>query len=145
MIDNIKVHLKDAMVNKDKNRITALRNIIAKLKAKEIEKKENLSETESLKVLQSMGKQLKESISQFTKGNRKDLADKEQEELDILNEFLPTPLSEAEMSIIIDEVINSTNATSMSDMGKVMGMSIAKMEGRGDGTIISKIVKDKLS
>ena len=145
MIDNIKVHLKDAMVNKDKNRITALRNIIAKLKAKEIEKKENLSEAESLKVLQSMGKQLKESISQFTKGNRKDLADKEQEELDILNEFLPTPLSEAEMSIIIDEVINSTNATSMSDMGKVMGMSIAKMEGRGDGTIISKIVKDKLS
>ena len=145
MIDNIKVHLKDAMVNKDKNRITALRNIIAKLKAKEIEKKENLSETESLKVLQSMGKQLKESISQFTKGNRKDLADKEQEELDILNEFLPAPLSESEMSIIIDEVINSTNATSMSDMGKVMGMSIAKMEGRGDGAIISKIVKHKLS
>ena len=145
MIDNIKVHLKDAMVNKDKNRITALRNIIAKLKAKEIEKKENLSEAESLKVLQSMGKQLKESISQFTKGNRKDLADKEQEELDILNEFLPTPLSEAEMSIIIDEVINSTNATSMSDMGKVMGISIAKMEGRGDGAFISKIVKDKLS
>ena len=92
-----------------------------------------------------MGKQLKESISQFTKGNRKDLADKEQEELDILNEFLPAPLSEAEMSIIIDEVINSTNATSMSDMGKVMGMSIAKMEGRGDGALISKIVKDKLS
>ena len=145
MINNIKVHLKDAMVNKDKNRITALRNIIAKLKAKEIEKKENLSEAESLKVLQSMGKQLKESISQFTKGNRKDLADKEQEELDILNEFLPTPLSEAEMSIIIDEVIDSTNATSMSDMGKVMGMSIAKMEGRGDGSLISKIVKDKLS
>ena len=92
-----------------------------------------------------MGKQLKESISQFTKGNRKDLADKEQEELDILNEFLPTPLSEAEMSTIIDEVISSINATSMSDMGKVMGMSIAKMEGRGDGALISKIVKDKLS
>ena len=142
MIDNIKVHLKDAMVNKDKNRITALRNIIAKLKAKEIEKKENLSESESLKVLQGRGKQLKESISQFTKGNRKDLADKEQEELDILNEFLPTPLSEAEMSIIIDEVINSTNAASMSDMGKVMRMSIEKREGRGDGALISKIVKD---
>ena len=73
------------------------------------------------------------------------MAKKEQEELDILNEFLPTPLSEAEMSIIIDEVINSINATSMSDMGKVMGMSIAKMEGRGDGALISKIVKDKLS
>ena len=67
MIDNIKVHLKDAMVNKDKNRITALRNIIAKLKAKEIDKKENLSEAESLKVLQSMGKQLKESKGQMCK------------------------------------------------------------------------------
>ena len=145
MIDNIKVHLKDAMVSKDKSRITALRNIITKLKAKEIEKKENLSESESLKVLQSMSKQLKESILQFTKGNRKDLADKEQEELDILNEFLPTPLSEIEMTKIIDEVINSTNASSMSDMGKVMGMSISKMEGRGDGALISKIVKDKLS
>ena len=145
MIDNIKVHLKDAMVNKDKNRITALRNIIANLKAKEIEKKENLSDAESLKVLQSMRKQLKESISQFTKGNRKDLADKEQGELDMLNEFLPAPLSETEMEKIIDEVINSTNATSMSDMGKVMGMSIEKMEGSGDGALISKIVKDKLS
>ena len=145
MIDNIKVHLKDAMVSKDKSRITALRNIITKLKAKEIEKKENLSESESLKVLQSMSKQLKESILQFTKGNRKDLADKEQEELDILNEFLPTPLSEIEMTKIIDEVINSTNASSMSDIGKVMGMSISKMEGRGDGALISKIVKDKLS
>ena len=110
MIDNIKVHLKNAMVNKDKNRITALRNIIAKLKAKEIEKKENLSESESLKVLQSMGKQLKESISQFTKGNRKDLADKEQGELDILNEFLPTPLSEAEMSTIIDCLLYTSDA-----------------------------------
>ena len=145
MIDNIKAQLKDAMISKDKIRITALRNFIAKLKAKEIDKKESLNDAESLKVLQSMAKQLKDSINQYTKGGRTDLADSEQDELDILNEFLPIPLSEDEMSAIIDDAIKASNASSMKDMGKVMGMAISKMAGRGDGTIVSKIVKEKLS
>ena len=145
MIDNIKAQLKDAMISKDKIRITALRNFIAKLKAKEIDKKESLSDAESLKVLQSMSKQLKDSIDQYTKGGRVDLADSEQDELEILNEFLPIPLSEDEMSAIIDDAIKVLNASSMKDMGKVMGMAISKMAGRGDGTIVSKIVKEKLS
>jgi len=145
MIDNIKAQLKDAMISKDKIRITALRNFIAKLKAKEIDKKESLSDAESLKVLQSMSKQLKDSIDQYTKGGRTDLADSEQDELEILNEFLPIPLSEDEMSAIIDDAIKVLNASSMKDMGKVMGMAISKMDGRGDGTIVSKIVKEKLS
>ena len=145
MIDNIKAQLKDAMFSKDKTRITALRNFIAKLKAKEIDKKESLSDAESLKVLQSMAKQLKDSIDQYTKGGRIDLADNEKTELNILNEFLPTPLSEEEMSNIIDEAIKTSNASSMQDMGKVMGIAISKMDGRGDGTIVSKMVKEKLS
>ena len=145
MIDNIKAQLKDAMFSKDKTRITALRNFIAKLKAKEIDKKESLNDSESLKVLQSMAKQLKDSIDQYTKGGRTDLADNEKTELDILNEFLPTPLSEEEMSNIIDEAIKTSNASSMQDMGKVMGIAISKMDGRGDGAIVSKMVKEKLS
>jgi len=145
MIDNIKAQLKDAMISKDKIRVTALRNFIAKLKAKEIDKKESLSETESLKVLQSMAKQLKDSIDQYTKGNRTDLADIEQDELNILNEFLPSPLSEEEMSAIIDDAIKASGASSIKDMGKVMGIAISKMAGRGDGAIVSKIVKEKLS
>ena len=145
MIDNIKAQLKDAMFSKDKTRITALRNFIAKLKAKEIDKKESLSDAESLKVLQSMAKQLKDSIDQYTKGGRTDLADNEKTELDILNEFLPTPLSEEEMSNIIDEAIKTSNASSMQDMGKVMGIAISKMDGRGDGAIVSKMVNEKLS
>jgi len=145
MIDNIKAQLKDAMFSKDKTRITALRNFIAKLKAKEIDKKESLSDAESLKVLQSMAKQLKDSIDQYTEGGRIDLADNEKTELNILNEFLPTPLSEEEMSNIIDEAIKTSNASSMQDMGKVMGIAISKMDGRGDGTIVSKMVKEKLS
>ena len=145
MIDNIKAQLKDAMFSKDKTRITALRNFIAKLKAKEIDKKESLSDAESLKVLQSMAKQLKDSIDQYTNGGRTDLADNEKTELDILNEFLPTPLSEEEMSNIIDEAIKTSNASSMQDMGKVMGIAISKMDGRGDGAIVSKMVNEKLS
>ena len=81
MIDNIKTQLKDAMISKDKNRIIALRNFLAKLRAKEIEKKESLSKSESLKVLQSMAKQLKDSINQYTNGGREDLANKESYEL----------------------------------------------------------------
>ena len=102
MIDNIKAELKDAMISKDKNRIIALRNFLAKLKAKEIEKKESLSKSESLKVLQSMSKQLKDSINQYTNGGREDLANKEGDELEILSEFLPEPLPKEEMSEIID-------------------------------------------
>ena len=145
MIDNIKAQLKDAMILKDKNRIIALRNFLAKLKAKEIEKKESLSKSESLKILQSMAKQLKDSIDQYTNGGREDLANKERDELEILSEFLPEPLSREEMSKIIDEVVKDCGASSMKDMGQVIGLAISKMEGRGDGLIISQLVREKLS
>ena len=145
MIDNIKTQLKDAMISKDKNRIIALRNFLAKLKAKEIEKKESLSKSESLKVLQSMAKQLKDSIDQYTNGGREDLANKERDELEILSEFLPEPLSKEEMSEIIDEVIKDCGASSMKDMGQVIGIAISKMKGKGDGSIVSQLVREKLS
>ena len=145
MIDNIKAQLKGAMISKDKNRIIALRNFLGKLKAKEIEKKESLSKSESLKVLQSMAKQLKDSIVQYTDGGREDLASKEKSELVILSEFLPEPLSKEEMNKIIDETIKECGASSMKDMGQVIGMSISKMNGMGDGSIISQLVREKLS
>ena len=145
MIDNIKAQLKDAMILKDKNRIIALRNFLAKLRAKEIEKKESLSKSESLKVLQSMAKQLKDSIDQYTNGGREDLANKENYELEILSEFLPEPLSKEEMCKIIDKVIKDCGASSMKDMGQVIGIGISKMKGRGDGSIISQLVREKLS
>ena len=145
MIDNIKTQLKDAMISKDKNRIIALRNFLAKLKAKEIEKKESLSKSESLKVLQSMAKQLKDSIDQYTNGGREDLANKERDELEILSEFLPESLSKEEMHKIIDEVIKDCGAVIMEDKGKVIGIAISKMNGRGDGSIISQLVREKLA
>jgi uncharacterized protein YqeY len=145
MIDNIKTQLKDAMISKDRDRIIALRNFLAKLKAKEIEKRESLSKSESLKILQSMSKQLKDSIIQYTDGGREDLANKEKDELEILSEFLPEPLSKEEMNKIIDETIKECGASSMKDMGQVIGMSISKMNGMGDGSIISQLVREKLS
>ena len=145
MLSTIKEQLKEAMFKKDKKRINALRNMIAKVKMKEIEKKEELTSEESQKVLQAMAKQLKDSINQYLKGGRTDLADNESEELEILNEFLPEPMSEDEINNIVVNVIEEIKASNMSDMGKVMGLVIEKVEGRADGSIISKLVRDKLS
>ena len=142
---NIKKQLKESMISKNKNRITTLRNILAKLKLKEIEKKEALTNLESLKVLQSMSKQLNDSIKQYKDGNRDDLADIEAKELEILNEFLPEPMSEKAITKIIMNTIEASGAESLKDMGKVMGIVIAKTDGKEDGSLISKIVKEKLS
>jgi uncharacterized protein YqeY len=145
MLNTIKKQLKEAMILKDKDRITTLRNILSKLRLKEIEKKEALNDLESIKVLQSMSKQLNDSIQQYTAGNRKDLADIEMKELKILTEFLPKPMNEEEVMKIIMDTIEECGAETMRDMGKVMGIVISKTDGKGDGTLISKIVKEKLS
>ena len=92
-----------------------------------------------------MSKQLKDSIEQYKNGNREDLAEKETQELKILNEFLPEPISEGNLRKIILDVIRETEASSIKDLGKVMGLVISKSEGRADGTLISKIVKENLS
>ena len=145
MLNMIKIKLKDAMKLKDKDRINTLRNILAKLKLKEIEKNDALTEPESIKVLQSMSKQLNESIRQYKDGGRIDLANNEAKELEILNEFLPEPMSENEIIKIIVDTIDECQAESMKDMGKVMGIVIKKTDGKADGSVISKIVKEKLS
>ena len=145
MLSNIKEQLKDAMFKKDKERINALRNIIAKVKMKEIQKNKELTNEEIQKVLQSMAKQLKDSINQYSDGGRLDLADNESKELDILSEFLPEAMSQEEINSIINDVISELNASSIKDLGRVMGLAIAKIQGRADGSVISKLVKERLS
>lgn len=145
MIDIIKNKLKAAMIAKDKRRVDTLRNILSKLKMKEIKLKRQLTDDESLKVLQTMSKQIKDSIEQFMEGGRDDLVANEKEELEILNEFLPKPMNEEEIIIIIDKVIEETGATDIKDMGKVMGAVVIIVAGRADGKIISRIVREKLS
>ena len=111
MLSNIKEQLKDAMFKKDKERINALRNIIAKVKMKEIQKNKELTNEEIQKVLQSMAKQLKDSINQYSDGGRLDLADNESKELDILSEFLPEAMSQEEINSIINDVISELAKT----------------------------------
>jgi len=145
MLDKLQSDLKNALKNSEKDKLIALRNLISKLKSKEIEKGEKLSDDECLKVCMSNAKQLKESISQFEKGNRQDLADKEKKELDIISSYLPEELSDTEIVAVIKEIVNNKNASGASDMGKVMGPVMAKIAGQADGKRVQKLVLEELN
>ena len=145
MLDKLRTELKDALKSSDKDKLNALRNLVAKIKSKEIEKGEPLSNDECLKVCMSSAKQIKESISQFKKGNRQDLADKEKIELDIISSYLPEELSNEELTKIIKEVINNVSANGPSDMGKVMGPVMGKISGQADGKRVQKLVLEELN
>ena len=145
MLDKLQSDLKNALKNSEKDKLIALRNLISKIKSKEIEKGETLSDDECLKVCMSNAKQLKESISQFEKGNRQDLADKEKKELDIISSYLPEELSDTEIVAIIKEIVNNKNASGASDMGKVMGPVMAKIAGQADGKRVQKLVLEELN
>ena len=145
MLDKLRNELKEALKNRDKDKLNALRNLVAKIKSKEIEKGESLSNDECLKVCMSSAKQIKESISQFKKGNRQDLADKEKRELDIISSYLPEELSNKEVTKIIKEAIDSVSANGPSDMGKVMGPVMNKIAGQADGKRVQKLVLEELN
>ena len=145
MINQITEDLKQAMKSQNKPKIIGLRNILGKLKAVQIDKGKELNEKESIKILNSAAKQLKDSIKQYENANRLDLIEKEKYELTLVEKYLPEPISEKEIEDEIIEIINDNNAKSMSDMGKIMGIVMGKFSGSVDGNIVQKIVKDKLS
>tara|TARA_B100000401_G_scaffold271496_1_gene185068 strand:- start:236 stop:640 length:405 start_codon:yes stop_codon:yes gene_type:complete len=129
----------------DKLKITALRNLVAKIKAKEIEKGESLDENEILKVCLSASKQVKESIKQFKDANRTDLVENELLELKVIEGYLPKQLSEEEILIKIKEKISNSDASSPSDMGKIMGPLMKELSGLADGKIVQKLLINELS
>ena len=137
--------LKAAMKAKDKATLTGLRNIIGKLKAQRIDKGENLTDQECIQILQSSVKQLKDSIEQYEKGGRDDLAKVEAFELKLIEKYLPEQLSEEEIQILVQKTIKSTGAKSMQDMGRVMGSVMKNLAGAVDGKVVQKIVQEKLS
>ena len=145
MIKNIRNDLKEAMKSGDKNQINALRNLISRLKSKEIEIGSELNEEISLKVCMSAAKQIKDSIEQFKNANRIDLIEKEEIELAIIENYLPKQMPEEEIVSIIQNVINQTNAQSPSDMGKVMGPAMKKVAGKADGKIVQTLVLKELN
>ena len=145
MLNKIRTDLKNALKNREKEKLTALRNLVSKIKTKEIDKREPLSDEECLKVCMSSAKQLKDSISQFKKGNRQDLADKEKVELDIISSYLPEQLSDNEIIAVIKKIIQDVNPNGASDMGKVMGPVMGKLAGKADGKYVQKLVLEELN
>ena len=136
--------VKDAMRSKDKDRLAALRLILAAFKQKEVDERIELSDEQSISVLNKMAKQHRDSIEQFGQANRDDLIKKEQLELDIIESYLPEKLSEEEVSLLIDEAISETGANSVKDMGKVIGFLKEKLQGQADMGEVSRLIRGKL-
>ncbi len=142
--DQLTEAMKEAMRNRDKPRLGTIRLALAELKRIEVDEK-SLDDQRALAVLDKMVKQRRDAIEQFESAGRTDLADQEKLELDVLADFLPTPLSETEITELVDLAIKSTGASSMADTGKVMGIVKPQAQGRADMSSISKIVKSRLS
>ena len=145
MLDQLQEELKIAMKAGEKAEMMGLRNIIGKIKAAQIDKGETLTDEESSKILKTAAKQLKESIDQYQKGGRDDLAEKEAFELTLLEKYLPEQLSEEHIRQTVKNIVKNTGAGSMLDMGKVMGATMQELAGSADGKIVQKIVQEELS
>ncbi|MAR35826.1 MAG: aspartyl-tRNA amidotransferase [Candidatus Marinimicrobia bacterium] len=144
LYETIQSDMYEAMKNGDKFRVSTLRVALAKLKDKKIEKREDLSQNDEVKILQNLVKQRKEAADIYEKNNRSELMKNEMDELKILNFYLPKMMSEQELSTLIKEVISDTSATSMSDMGKVMPEIMKRSAGKADGKMAQQIVSDLL-
>lgn len=137
--------LKEAIKNRDEVKKNALRGLLTALKNKEKELKREPNDPEILQIISSQIKQRRESIEQFKSGGREDLADKEAQEISVLEVFLPKALTKEELMAIIDECIRETGALTAKDMGKVMKAVMPKVAGRADGKLVNELVKSKLS
>ena len=137
--------MKAAMRAKDAPRLGTIRLILSAIKQVEVDTRKDLSDEDILAILDKMAKQRRESIEQYDKAGRDDLAGKERAELEIIQSYLPEPLSEAEIDALIDAAIGETGATGMKDMGKVMGLLKPKLQGRADMGAVSARVKARLS
>lgn len=136
---------KTAMKTQDKSLLNVLRLINAAIKQREVDERITLDDAQIIAVLDKMSKQRRESITQYQTAGRQDLVDQEQFELDIIQRYLPTPLTEAEQEQLIKEAIAKTGAASMKDMGKVMGILQSQAQGRTDMGSLSNKVKVLLS
>ncbi len=146
LAEKIQKDLVEAMRAKDELRLSVLRGMKAAIKHKEVEKIRALDEAESVQVLQTLVKQRKESIEQFTKGNRPELASKETKELAIIESYLPASAGAAEMEAAITKAISETGANSVKQMGAVMKAAKTALEGKTvDGKALSDRVRDRLS
>lgn len=136
--------MKTAMRNKDKFRLSVIRMLRAAVKNAEIERKQELDDEQVVDILSRELKQRKDSLLEIEKAGRQDLADNLQAEIEIIAEYLPEPLSEAEIAGLVAQAIRDTGASSKADMGKVMAALMPKVKGRADGKLVNRIVQQHL-
>lgn len=136
--------LKKALKTGEKDKISVIRMIKAAVKNKEIEKGSSLGDEEIYAVLMSLTRQRKDSIEQFSKAGRQDLAEKETRELSIVQSYLPQQLTEEELKVIIEDAVKEVAASGPGDMGKVMKSVMPKVKGQVDGRLVSELVKKVL-
>jgi uncharacterized protein YqeY len=142
--DSITEDMKSAMKAGDKDRLKVVRLILAAIKQVEVDSRKELDDPAVLGVLDKMVKQRRDSVEQFSKGHREDLADIERAEIEVLESYLPAKMDDAELDALIDEVIAATGAESIRDMGKVMGAIKARAAGRADMGAVGSRVKARL-
>ena len=142
--ERINEDMKAAMRASDKERLSTIRMAQAAIKQREVDERTTLDDAQVIAVIEKMVKQRRESIAQFEQGGRADLAAKEATEIELLQGYLPAPLSEAELDSIIREAITASGASSIKDMGKVMAAVKAKAAGRADMGAVSARIKASL-
>ena len=145
LLSDIKSDLKQAMLGKNDLVRDTIRMFLAEVQRFEIDNKEEVDDAKALQIINKMIKQRNDSISQFKSGGRDDLAEKEQQEVDILSKYKPEQLSEEEVIAKVKDAIQDSGASSMQDIGKVMGVLKSSLAGSADMGMVSKIVKDELS
>lgn len=136
--------IKAAMKAGDKNRLVTLRMLSAAIKQREVDERIEMDDAQTLAVVEKMIKQRRESIKQYEEGGRPELAEKEQAEIEILDDYMPEQLSDAEVDKLIDDAVQKTGATEMKDMGKVMGVLKPQIQGKADMGEVSKRIKARL-
>ena len=144
ILDEINKTLKISMKASKKDEVLAIRNMLEKIKKKQVDNQKQLDESEIIQVINKYAKQLRDSISQFESGHRMDLAEKEKNELNIVEKFLPEQLNREEINTIVTNAITKTDAKTMADMGRVMKEVINMTKGSADGKVISELVREQL-
>jgi uncharacterized protein YqeY len=144
-LEQVSKELLVAMKSKDPVRVSTLRMLVSAIRYKEVEKNKTLAEGDVLDVIQSEAKRRKESMAEYTKAGRADLASKEEAELNVLKVYLPQALSDAELKALVQSAIQSSGAKSPQDMGRVMSVVMPQIKGRADGKQAQTLVQQALS
>ena len=142
--EQLTADMKDAMKNKEKDRLAVIRMVRGAIRQQEIDGQKELGEEDVIAVISKEVKMRRDSIEEFQKGGREDLVEKTQAEIDVLMPYLPAQLSEEEVKELVKAAVEQTGAATPKDMGKVMGVLMPKVKGRADGKMVNNIVKSFL-